>query len=738
MRLLLAAVCTLALASAVGASTRGLSPERPLTSPVAALSQEVVYAAIASNGTMALASWVDYRSTLPQVFVARIDASGHVLDPLGIALTSSTLYEDNQTRVVPRVNGFLVGWTSRDVTSSTDRNVWLAPVEGNGLASSTKVATGKLLDLATNGATTVVLRSVPLNVAGDSDTFVTILDASLSPVSSTRVAKDVSPRIVATAYGFFLAWVDYASPGPRVAAMRLDSTGAAIDSQPILIASGAQYQSVAVAASGADAYTAITDSSKVAEIAHLGAGGMVTHTPIEASDGVAAIEVGADGSFTATLLSNRMPTLRTIDASGVTTAVTKLSTVTFSMALFASLGHRPYALLTENGRLLGGFAGDPLTAIAQAPHDQGRPAVASDGSHLLFVWAERYNYYSYAIVGVLTDLKGNALGPAVEIAPPRQYAPTPAVTFDGSEYVIVFQENREPNEALYQYLVARRVSRDGVVAASETILSKTANYKAQPRLASDGSSVMVAWFEGYYPVPAFAAAIYSASSFAASGSAILNGITVSPISGYSMDVAWNGQSYVLVAEQHDLTAYVVSSSGTLLATKAIVAGDPNSALTAGSHPTIAWGADRAMVAFESFPPTATSRIHGVFIDRNASPLGDAFAINDPAGDSDFFPHAAWDGSAFVVGWDRGDSFLGLGPSLAYGDAFAARVAPNATLPDVFVVAATSLDDDWPLPFASADGSAIVIYRRMTEESGGAHQLFTRQVTPPRPHVVRRP
>src|SRR5258708_23731006 len=233
MRFVLAAVCALALDPLAAASTRTLSPEQPLTSPTDAPSQEVFHADIASNGSMALALWVDYRSTFPDVFFTRIDASGNVLDPIGIALTSSSLYEDNPVRVVSRGTGFLAGWTSRSVTSNDPDGAWLAAIDGDGHASSMRVATGRLLDLATNSGTTVVLTRVPLNAAGyPFDTYSTILDSNFAVVRSTKVASNVNARIVATSLGFFLAWIDYSSPSSRVVAIRLDPAGAAIDSQP--------------------------------------------------------------------------------------------------------------------------------------------------------------------------------------------------------------------------------------------------------------------------------------------------------------------------------------------------------------------------------------------------------------------------------------------------------------------------------------------------------------------------
>src|SRR5258708_4893619 len=255
MRFVLAAVCALALDPLAAASTRTLSPEQPLTSPTDAPSQEVFHADIASNGSMALALWVDYRSTFPDVFFTRIDASGNVLDPIGIALTSSSLYEDNPVRVVSRGTGFLAGWTSRSVTSNDPMGVWLAAIDGDGHASSTRVAPGTLLDLATNGDTTPVIARVPLNFTDSLfDVYATLLDANFSVIRSTKVASNVYPRIVATSIGFLLAWFDESGPSARVVAVRLDPSGAAGAPQPFPRVSLTQYPSIAVAACAADAY----------------------------------------------------------------------------------------------------------------------------------------------------------------------------------------------------------------------------------------------------------------------------------------------------------------------------------------------------------------------------------------------------------------------------------------------------------------------------------------------------
>jgi len=96
-----------------------------------------------------------------------------------------------------------------------------------------------------------------------------------------------------------------------------------------------------------------------------------------------------------------------------------------------------------------------------APGDQEWPAIAFDGTNYLVVWE-------------VSD------------------GPDPAVAFDGTNYLVVWQDDRAGNWDIY----GSRVSRDGTVLDPEAILISTASGDQEsPTAAFDGANYLVAWYD---------------------------------------------------------------------------------------------------------------------------------------------------------------------------------------------------------------------------------------------------
>ena len=80
--------------------------------------------AVASNGSAYLVSWIDPRNLVSDVFVARVDAMGTVVDSSGVrvATASSALGDTVFPRVASTGNGYALAWRHRLATSTSTQD----------------------------------------------------------------------------------------------------------------------------------------------------------------------------------------------------------------------------------------------------------------------------------------------------------------------------------------------------------------------------------------------------------------------------------------------------------------------------------------------------------------------------------------------------------------------------------------------------------------------------------------
>src|SRR5262245_44789648 len=106
-------------------------------------------------------------------------------------------------------------------------------------------------------------------------------------------------------------------------------------------------------------------------------------------------------------------------------------------------------------------------AVAPAPDDQEEPAVAAGSNGYFVVWADKRNYATneYDIYGSRVSATGQVLDPAgIPICTDPGRQTSPRVAFNGSEFLVVWEDDRESttNFLLYQ-IYGARVTSDGRV-----------------------------------------------------------------------------------------------------------------------------------------------------------------------------------------------------------------------------------------------------------------------------------
>jgi hypothetical protein len=124
--------------------------------------------------------------------------------------------------------------------------------------------------------------------------------------------------------------------------------------------------------------------------------------------------------------------------------------------------------------------------IATTTDRESRPVVASDGTNYLVAWEKP----SGGIHATRVSKAGTVLdSPALTIAPdgPPQPGPiTAAVAYGGGSYLVVWTLGRD--------VVASRVGTDGsVLDPAGVTISRSADGRAEPAVAFDGTNYLVTW-----------------------------------------------------------------------------------------------------------------------------------------------------------------------------------------------------------------------------------------------------
>ena len=147
------------------------------------------------------------------------------------------------------------------------------------------------------------------------------------------------------------------------------------------------------------------------------------------------------------------------------------------------------ARVSQSGAVL-----DTGIGIARAALDQSYPSVAFDGSNYLVAWEDNRTGLSQVRAARVTQV-GQVLDTAgIVLSSPDFAQSTPAVAFDGINYIAVWEDWRG---AQAPDVYATRISTTGQVLDSAGIaLCVAPGYQQNPAIAFDGSCCDVTWEDG--------------------------------------------------------------------------------------------------------------------------------------------------------------------------------------------------------------------------------------------------
>jgi len=192
-------------------------------------------------------------------------------------------------------------------------------------------------------------------------------------------------------------------------------------------------------------------------------------------------------------------------------------------------------IVSQSGNLVGSNF-----PISSAPSDQQFPAIAWDGTNYLVVWMDSRNG-DYDIYGQRVSPSGNLIGDNFSISTATDVQVFPAIAWDGANYLVVWQDRRNGTEDIY----GQRVSPSGNLIGDNFSISTAANEQVLPDVAWDGTNYLVVWQDKRNGTEDIYGQLVSPS-----GSLVGNNFPISEatdIQGRSA-IAWGETKYLVVWE----------------------------------------------------------------------------------------------------------------------------------------------------------------------------------------------
>ena len=487
--------------------------------------------AAASDGSGFLIAWEDQRSGMRwNVYAARVDSSGHVMDTAGILLRS--LNGDKHSPSVAFGAGkYLVAWDEY----YDSRNIVAAFVDtaghvSDGVEVCNAVGTQGSPSMAFGDSLFLVAWNDTRN--GDRSTIYAaritesgvLLDTNGFAVMTPHDAQ-VLPSVAHDGTDFLVTWQEGPVLNSDILAARVASTGAVLDTSAILVSDAARDQTRPRAVFADSSYFVAWEDSRsgtpdVYCARVTSAGQVIDTTGIHVAEGIGptfapAIAIGNGQLLVAWQSGEDDTTPHGINGSRISTSGEVLDSASFLIAanlrkkytkqdspnavlgdsswLVVWTDYRPDTLHTCIYAMRLSSEGSPLDGaairISSGDGDGWSPRAAFDGSNYLIVWQDsssaRCNIHGRRLSrsGVLLDTSD------VPIASSSNREGSPAVVYDGTNYLVVWQELMSDGF----HICGRRVSSQGAVLDTQRIYISVEPGGISPAVASGDSWNLVVW-----------------------------------------------------------------------------------------------------------------------------------------------------------------------------------------------------------------------------------------------------
>lgn len=364
----------------------------------------------------------------------------------------------------------------------------------------------------------------------------------------------------------------------------------------------------------------------------------------------------------------------------------------------------------------------PILPVTGAPAafasaDQTYPDVAFDGTNYLVVWQDNRNGAYTDIYGARVSKSGALLDSSgIPISLASNHQSLPAVAFDGTNYLVVWQDYRSGS---YYDVYGCRVTKSGTVLdPGGIVISNAAGYQSSPAIAFDGTNYVVAWAD-------FRTLSYDAYVARVSKSGTVldpTGIPVSQATGdqNSLAIVFDGTNYMMVWRDErngtytDIYGARVSPSGVVL--------DPDgiAICTAANHqyaPAISYDGVNYFVVWDDEHTGSYYDVYGARVTTSGTVLDPTGIPISSAPNYQGYPAVTFDGIDYVVAWQ--DFRTGT------YDVYGARVASNGAVLDPGGIPVSTAASYQGFPAIAFDGTdCLVVWQ---DNRSGSYDIYAARV-----------
>ena len=436
------------------------------------------YATVAFGDTCFLAAWAEGMEQ-PDMFAARVSASGTLIDTAGIQLSSSPDYDMLASIGFDGTN-YLVMWHDID-TSSYSITLCGRRVTADGAPLDSAMIRPQIAGLVCLYPSVVADQANFLLAftATDTMTFNCIGCMRISPEGAVLdsgilfpMAADAQSGPSGTSDGtdFLAAWLETRSQGQVISAARLSANGQVLDPAGFLV-NGAPGQKSSLS-------TAFGDSVYLVAWDAYGGDGFPRD--------IYCARVNLDGSV--------------MDTAGILVCRESLyryqPDISFDGQNFLVVWTDSRSQVTNNiyaARVSpGGVVLDPngFVVAAADTFDDAQPAVCFTGTHYLVVWpGMNTNIYESRVHGALVSPAGRIAKPRFVIGGADNFQSSPSVARGPTNLLVAWEDARSYPTAIY----AARVRADGTVLDPNGVRVDTADGDHSPRVTADEAGFQVIW-----------------------------------------------------------------------------------------------------------------------------------------------------------------------------------------------------------------------------------------------------
>ncbi len=648
---------------------------------------------VAFDGINYLVVWQDMRngSDNADIYGARVDQAGNVLDPTGIAISTA---QGNQTgpSIIFDGTNYLVVWED-ERNGSDNRNIYGTRVEqaGNvldpiGIAISIAQGNQTGPSVSFDGTNYLVVwedeRNDPYSCdiyGGRVDQVGNVLDLSGIAISTAQ-GNQTGPSVAHDGTSYLVVWQDGRNDTVHfdIYGTRVDTSGSVLAPTGIAIATTADNHGPPSVTFGGAYYLVVWMSTGFPfgfRGARVDTSGIVLDTT--------GIDIGVGGTDISV----------TVAFDGINYLV-----VWVYGDWPPPVGDIRGARVNQDGVVL-----DSAIAISTLEGDQRSPSVAFGGTNYLVVWREsRPVFNDPDICGTRVNQAGHVLDSAeIFITIVANSQTLPSVAFDGTSYLIVWQNCRDYLE--HYDIYGTRVDQFGTVLDPARIAISTAvDWSRDPSVAFDGTNYLVVW--EHTPRKIYGARVSQAGVVLDPHGFRISRDPPDPNPHFSPSIAFDGTNYLAVWEDMsypppygDIYGARVDQSGVVL--------DPGGIQIAATaehqerSPSVAFDGTDYLVVWRDHHYAFS--IYGTRVDQAGNVLNPAGIGISPYGDVTASPSVAFGITDYLVVWhdNRGGSDYNI---------YCARVDTSGIVLDPTGITITNTQGNQTNPSVAFDGTNYVV------------------------------